>query len=145
MQRFFPQARKYRQLAHTADLGLQVWGRTRAELFENAAEGLVSVITDRRRLRARIHREIEVEAPDMEALLIVWLNHLLYLYDVEAFLGSGFEVASLCGERLTALVWGEPFDPARHIGKSAVKAATYHQLKITRLENGWQARVILDL
>jgi SHS2 domain-containing protein len=139
------QNKKYRQLAHTADLGLRIWGRTLEELFENAAEALVATITDRRRLRARESRKIQVEAPDIEALLIAWLNHLLYLYDVTAFLGRDFEMVSLSEERLTARARGEAFDPDRHIGKTAVKAATYHQLEISRRDHGWQAKVILDL
>jgi SHS2 domain-containing protein len=73
------------------------------------------------------------------------LNQLLYLYDVEAFLGCDFEVVSLNDEHLTARASGERFDPAFHIGKTAVKAATYHQLKISRVSDGWHATVVLDL
>jgi SHS2 domain-containing protein len=136
---------KYRQLPHTADLGLRIWGSSREELFENAAEALMATITDRRRLRLLETREIKVEAYDLEALLVSWLNHLLYLYDVDGFLGRDFEIFSLRAEQLTARARGEFFDPARHIGKTAVKAATYHHLEIFRQDHGWQATVILDL
>lgn len=137
--------RPYRELAHTADLGWRIWGESLAHLFENAAGALTATITDRRRLRCRQSREIAVEAPDQEALLVAWLNHLLYLYDVDGFLGREFQVRYLTPERLEALARGETFDTDRHVGKTAVKAATYHQLQIAPKDGGWQATVILDL
>jgi SHS2 domain-containing protein len=136
---------KYRQLAHTADLGLRIWGGSQEELFENAAAALIATMTDRRRLTPREEREIMVEALDREALLVAWLNHLLYLYDVEGFLGRDFEILTLTEERLTARTRGEIFDPSRHVGKRAVKAATYHHLEISPQGQGWRATVILDL
>jgi SHS2 domain-containing protein len=136
---------KYRQLSHTADLGLRIWGATREELFENAGAALSAVLTDRRRLRRGKSVEILLEAPDPEALLVAWLNRLLYLYDVDAFLGREFQVLELSPQRLAARARGETYDPARHVARTAVKAATYHHLEIARKNGGWQATVILDL
>jgi hypothetical protein len=42
-----------------------------------------------------------VEAPDREALLVAWLNHLLYLYDVDGFLGRDFDILELQDDRLS--------------------------------------------
>ncbi|MBW1992641.1 MAG: archease [Deltaproteobacteria bacterium] len=137
--------RPYRTLSHTADLGLRVRGADLQELYENAAKALVATMTDRRRLRHREDKEITVEASDPEALLVTWLNHLLYLYDVDGFLGRDFHIVELSPERLTAVARGEQFDPGRHPSKTAVKAATYHRLAINRTTDGWRATVILDL
>ncbi len=137
--------RAYRTLSHTADLGLRVWGGSLEELFANAGRALTATMVDLRRLRRRTAREISVEAPDLEALLVAWLNYLLYLYDADGFLGRDFTITTLSAERLRARARGEAFDPARHIGKTAVKAATYHHLEITRVDDGWRATVILDL
>ena len=136
---------KYRQLPHTADLAWRIWGGSLAELFENAAGALISTLTDRRTIRLKETREIRVEASDLEALLVDWLNHLLYLFDVEGFLGRQYRVLSLTPERLQVQVQGETFDPARHPEKTGVKAATYHHLEIVPHNQGWQATVILDL
>ena len=136
---------KYRQLPHTADMAWRIRGESLPELFENAAGALVATMTDRRYLRRREKREIEVEAPDREALLVNWLNRLLYLFEVEGFWGREFQVSSLTDQHLRATAWGERFDPERHPGKTAVKAATYHYLEIVPQGEGWQATVILDL
>ncbi len=136
---------KYRQIAHTADLGLRIWGDSREELFENAGAALTAVLTDRRRLRRQKTAEILLVAPDLEALLVAWLNYLLYLYDVDAFLGREFQVLELTPQRLAAQARGETYDPGRHVSRTAVKAATYHHLEIVKLNGRWRATVILDL
>ncbi len=136
---------KYRQLPHTADLAWRIRGGTLKELFENAAGALVATMTDRRYIRRLEKRAIAVESPDREALLVDWLNHLLYLFDVAGFLGREFQVTTLTDRRLRATAWGERFDPERHPEKTAIKAATYHHLEIVPRGDGWQATVILDL
>ncbi len=140
-----PRGRPYRQLPHTADMAWRIRGATLAELFANAGGALTATLTDRRYLRRTQVRELTVEAPDREALLVDWLNRLLYLFDVEGFLGREFQVVELSPQRLRARVRGEIFDPGRHPEKTGVKAATYHHLEIKRTRGGWQATVILDL
>ena len=140
-----PRHTKYRQMAHTADIAYRIEGDSLAEIYVNAAHALVATMTDRRLLRTRETRVIEVEAPDREALLVSWLNYLLYLYDVDGFWGRFFEILELSEQRLQARARGEIYDPERHVGKTAVKAATYHHLEITPRNHGWQATVIFDL
>ena len=140
-----PRRRPYRQLPHTADLAWRLWGASLPELFENAGRALSATLTDRRYLRRRATREVSLTSVDQEALLVDWLNHLLYLFDVDGFLGRDFQVESLTDERLKARVTGEGFDPARHPERTAVKAATYHQLSIVSVKDGWEATVVLDL
>ena len=136
---------KYRQLPHTADLAWRIRGESLPELFENAAGALVATMTDRRYIKRLEKREIAVESPDREALMVDWLNYLLYLFDVDGFLGREFHITSLTDQRLQAVAWGEGFDPERHPEKTAIKAATYHHLEIGPRGDGWQAMVILDL
>ena len=137
--------RPYRQLPHTADLAWRLWGASLPELFENAGRALSATLTDRRYLRGRTTREVRLTSVDREALLVDWLNYLLYLFDVDGFLGRDFQVGSLTDERLEGRVTGEIFDPARHPERTAVKAATFHQLSIVPVNDGWEATVVLDL
>jgi SHS2 domain-containing protein len=140
-----PRHNQYRQIAHTADIAYRIEGDSLAEIYVNAAHALVATMTDRRLLRTKETRDIEVEAPDREALLIAWLNYLLYLYDVDGFWGREFDILELDDNSLKARARGETYDPERHVGKSSVKAATYHYLEITPRNHGWQATVIFDL
>jgi SHS2 domain-containing protein len=136
---------KYRQMPHTADLAWRIWGDSLPELFENAGRALTATMADLRFIRRREIREVTLESVDREALLVDWLNHLLYLFDVDGFLGRDFQVTSLSPKHLEAQVKGEIFDPERHREKTAVKAATYHHLEIVQEDDRWRATVVLDL
>jgi SHS2 domain-containing protein len=140
-----PGRRPYRQIPHTADLAWRLWGQTLQELFANAGRALSATLTDVRSLRRRESREVSLESSDPEALLVDWLNHLLYLFDIDGFIGRDFTVVSLTPQHLEARVVGEIFEASRHPAKTAVKAATYHHLNIEPSESGWLATVVLDL
>ena len=140
-----PRRRPYRQIPHTADLAWRLWGKNLPELFENAGRALSATLTDIRFVRRGETRQVTLESSDQEALLVDWLNHLLYLFDIDGFLGRDFQVATLTPQHLEAKVEGEIFDVSRHPSKTAVKAATFHKLEIVPATDGWRATVVLDL
>lgn len=135
----------YHLLTHTADLGFRLYGETLAELFMNAGLALYGTITDRRKIKAQDHQEVVVESIDVGALLVDWLNQLLYLFETKGFLGREIQVEEITSTRLTASLRGERFDPERHEFKTGIKAATYHNLEVKPTATGWEATVILDI
>lgn len=135
----------FRSVPHTADIGFKLWGTTLADIFVQGSQALYSLMTDRRRLRGRQTITVEVEAPDQEALLVDWLNHLLYLYETKNFLARKIEILEISTTRLKARLAGEELDPERHILKTGIKAATYHGLAIRSDHGGWEATIIFDL
>lgn len=135
----------FRPLAHTADAAFKLWGATAADIFIQGAQALYGLMTDRRRLRARQVLEVAIAAPDQEALLVDWLNHLLYLYDTKSFLAREIDILEISGTQLKARLRGEALDSKRHILKTGVKAATYYLLSIYRTDAGWQARILFDV
>lgn len=137
--------RPFETFEHTADIGLVARGRTLEEVFTHAAEGLVDMMVDPRGLRDDRRLEVTVSAPDREALLVAWLNELLYLLDTRGLLPRRCRIIQLSETSLTAEVAGETVDPQRHNVRRMVKAATYHGLHLTQTDGQWEARVILDL
>lgn len=142
-----PSARKtiYQEIDHTGDLGMRVFGADLRELFAHAAWGLFDLMTDARRIEPRIRRDVSVEAADLEDLMVRWLGELLYAYDTDRFLTVTAAFHNLEPTRLRATLHGEPFDAARHPIDTEIKAVTYHQIAVERLDAGWQARVIFDI
>ncbi len=136
--------RPFEEIEHTADVGIVVKGSSLEELFENAAAGLMHFLIDPNAGVAREHREVVVEADDLEGLLVAWLNELLVLLNADGFLPVRWTVRELTERRLRADVAGEPVDASRHKFRLDVKAATYHQLQI-RKNSEWQAQVIFDV
>jgi len=137
--------RPWETFEHTADIGLIARGRTVEELFVHAAEGLIDLMVDPGGLRDGVHVQVAVSAPDREALLVAWLNELLYLVDAQGFLPSRYRIAGITHTDLAADLFGETIDPDRHTLRRLVKAATYHGLRIATTDGEWEARVIVDL
>lgn len=140
-----PHPEIYQPLSHTGDLGMLVYGRHLPELFAHAAWAMFDLISDATTIRPLQTRTIDLEAVDLEDLMVRWLGELLYLYDTERFLCCGATCTTLEPTHLTAAVQGEPFDAAHHPIDTEIKAVTYHQIAVEKTTGGWQARVIFDL
>jgi SHS2 domain-containing protein len=132
-------------LDHPADLGIEAFGKTLAEAFEQAAVGLMSIILDLSRIKPKESRRILLRSSDSESLLVRWLGEVLYLYDGEHFVSARFRVNELSLGRLTAEIYGERFDARRHETRMDVKAVTYHQLEVHQDEERSWVRVFLDV
>jgi len=130
---------------HTADIGLVVRGHTLEELFANAADALVDLMVDPSALREDVRMTATVSAADRAALLVRWLNELLYLLDVHRFLPRRCRITELGDTTLAAELFGDTIDRNRHTVRRMVKAATYHGLSLTNANGLWEARLILDL
>jgi len=137
--------KKYETFDHTADLGIRAFGRTRDEVFANAAYALFDLLIGLDKVREELSLEVQLEAADPEDLLVRWLGELLFLCNGEGYLFKKFSFSRLEDTSLTAMARGERFDPSRHEFKMEIKAVTYHQIAIKRVQDRWEARIILDI
>ena len=130
---------------HEADIGVRGTGQTSAQAFEQAAIALTAVITEPETVACRETLSIECEAPDLELLLVDWLNALVYEMATRKMLFRRFQV-ELSGTRLHATACGEPVDVARHQPAAEVKGATYTQLEVCEDQSGqWHAQCVVDV
>ena len=110
---------------------------------------MFEIIADLKTVESRKAIKIELEAPDLEELLVSWLRELLYRWSTEEILFGEFTINFFSTQgkkkRLSAEVRGEKLDPARHQLKTEVKAVTYHELMIQRGAGGWMAQLIFDV
>jgi len=137
-------------LEHTADLYIAAYGRSLEEAFENAAYATFEGMTDLNKVQPKTEDTVKTEGYDEQALLYNWLEALLVKFDITGNLYSRFKIASIektsAGLELKAKIWGEPFNPAKHLSKVGVKAVTYHQMEITKDAKGAvTVRFILDI
>jgi SHS2 domain-containing protein len=139
---------RYQEFEHTADVGVEIYGKTLEELFKNAGYALFELMVDTATIIPNITRIVQLTAADTETLLMNWLRELLYLFSVYQEVYAKFEIVlgvqtSVC--TLEAQIKGEPLDLDAHAFRKEIKAVTYHQFAVTN-ENGiWKARVILDV
>ena len=136
---------RYRSIDHTADLGAFIYGETPEAIFVNAAYTMTAMMLDRPPRQADRRDAINLEAMDRPALLVEFLNELLYRFQVKGLAPVDVRISRLTEAKIKADVGLAPFDADRHGLKTEIKAATYHQLEIIPRENGFRARVIFDV
>ena len=137
----------YKFFDHTADIGVEVTGRTRKELFVNAVSALFDVLMESKTgvESAQQQKQITVEGGDVADLLINFLREFLYLFNGENFVTDGCEIIKFKNKELQARLTGEPFNSKKHLIKTEIKAVTYSGAKVERFKDGWKARIIFDV
>jgi SHS2 domain-containing protein len=137
----------YKFFDHTADIGIEVTGRTAKELFVNAAEALFDVMIENKagEKSGKQHKKIMIEGADAADLLINFLRELLYLFNGEKFIMGRCEIIELSNNELQARLTGELFNSKKHLIKTEIKAVTYSGAKVEKVKAGWRARIIFDV
>ena len=129
----------YRFVDHTAELGVELEAESRPALFQEALLALRELLGDEEAEEAVVF-DVAVEAPDAAALLVAWLEELLYLAETEGLLPERAAGVDVTATALRARVEGRRGAP-----RPLVKAVTYHDLELRRTDRGWRARITLDV
>jgi SHS2 domain-containing protein len=130
-------------LEHTADIGVRARGATLEEVFEQATLGLAEVLGALRPGTGEVVA-VAVTAGDRGALLVDWLNEVLWLHEVRGHAGvAAVRVERVAGDRADGTVTFSSTDPPAE--GTFVKAVTYHRLRVGRGAGGWLAEVYLDV
>ena len=127
-------AMRFKFLEHTADVGIEAYGKNMEEIFENSALGMFEVMTNTKNVSPKVKRSVKIESEDIKSLLYDFLEKLLILRDSEDLIFSKFKVNKIDkGKKysLKAEVWGEKFSPKKHEDRTVVKAITYHRMEIS--------------
>lgn len=139
---------KYEILEHTADLKIKAYGKDLAELFINMALGLASQqITPGQKIEdlkpTGEWEKVEIESADSISLLIDWLNEILYRSDVNEKIYVDFQIESLneSPAKLKTMICGATVQEKN----IEIKAATYHNLEIIKIDSGYEAIVVFDI
>lgn len=130
----------YREIEHTADWALEVWGSDRESLFRQAALGMYHLSGTRLEEAPRETKVIELEADDSESLLVSFLTELLFLGEQE---GIGFDSFDLDFREnsLRATVKGSLISSQ----DKEIKAVTYHHINIQEGIRGFEVTIVFDV
>jgi SHS2 domain-containing protein len=129
------------EVDHTADWSIRVRGATLPELFVNAATGMYSLVADLTSVPPTIERAIEVKGVDAEALLVNWLNELLYHTEMDGEVFCEFAIHSFEPTHLSSTARaGRGGNLKKHI-----KAVTFHNLSIVATGDGYEVTLVFDV
>lgn len=140
--------KKYEYLDHTADAKFLAYGKTLEEAFENAALAMFNVMINTNTISNTQLQDIDLVAEDIDGLLFDWLSEFLFLMDAENLIFGDFKVHAIEQKGgkfyLSATVYGELIDLSRHVFDTEVKAATYNDMQVKNLADGWVLQATVD-
>jgi SHS2 domain-containing protein len=122
---------------------VSVSGVTGEELFRNAALALAGALTDPDSVvPGGLRDRLRVEAPDADALLLRWLEALLFQLRVNRLVPADVRILRLREGApwvLEAEVDGELLDPGRHVLRRPLENARVSGARAARTAGGWAA------
>jgi len=139
---------KFEILEHKADLKIKVFGSSLEELFKNAVLAMASILKkpelEVRSQKPEDREFLKVESLDKETLLIDFLNEILAksqinkkIYKVENIKIKVFQKNAALEAELIGY-------PTEHFDED-IKAATYHNLKISQKDDKFEAVILFDI
>jgi protein archease len=133
----------------TADIAFEATGRDLPELFIAAADAMMNVMIDNLdAIEPRETQQIKLSNDNIEMLLFDFLQELIYFKDAKRLLLRAREVRIEHKDEayvLKATVTGEQLDATRHQQRADVKAVTLHGFSVEQRDDGWKAKVLLDI
>ena len=137
--------KRYEQFPHTADIGVRVYGKSLKDLFGNAAFAMFDILADLEGITNDLTETFDLKANNSEELLIAWLDELLYRFYTKQVILSEFNIGELNGKSLKATAYGRSAKVNRNRLKTEIKAATYADLAIKKIVDGYSVEIIFDV
>jgi SHS2 domain-containing protein len=129
----------YEWIEHTAELQLRIEAASEQDVFLDALAALAELVDDGTP-GPPARNDVELSETDRAALLVAWLEELVFLADTEAFVPERADTLELEPSGLRATIAGRTDRPV-----PLVKAVTYHGLELTQQDGRWVATVVLDV
>ena len=130
----------FEEVSHTADWSARIWAKDLPSLFVEAARAMNSLSGTITGNGPRVKRVFEAEAPDAESLLVIFLSELLYCQEQE---NLAFDVFDL--RVATQWLKVEMEGAQMATSEKAIKAVTYHNLKIEKTKEGLETTIVFDV
>ncbi len=130
---------------HEADIGIRGIAPTLEQAFEQAAIAMTAAVTNIDSVSASKVISIYCEAPDIELLLVSWINELVYEMSTQGVLFNRFEVV-INDDTLSAIAYGEAVDRQKHQPAVEIKGATLTDLRVyQQTDDVWVAQCVIDV
>lgn len=147
----------YRILEHKSDLAIWAKGKNLVDLFTNLAYGMYQAMIGKRIENCKLQisnctrlvdgeprrklQNFSVEGETKEDLLVNFLNELIFFTDKNKLAIGALKIEKISSRALSAKISATPlFRP-----KLEIKAATYHDLKIKKVDNHFETTVLFDI
>jgi len=132
-----------------ADVAFEASGRNLNELFEFCALAVSNtMIKNMKSISKKVKKEVNLEADNIEMLLNIFLQQIIFYKDAEQLLFGKFDV-TIKGKNgkyiLKSRFYGEKINPKKHELLVDVKSVTWHLFSVKKSGKKWMATVVLDI
>ena len=128
---------------HDADIGIIGRGNSLEECFVDAAKTMLSLMTDLSTVHPKIAVTIEFEESDVELAFVTRLNLLIAKAQADNLILATFKIHKV-GDRWKGEAHGETWRDDIEPGIE-VKGATLTMLSVKQVNDGWEARCVVDV
>ncbi len=130
-----------------SDAGFVAFGETINELFENCATALLSLIAKIKEIKKQREIKIRLENESVEGLLYDFLSTLISESEINELFFSKVKVQITKNEKRKFLLRAEAYGENQNQkkGLNLVKAITLHDFSINKKNNGYSAKIFVDL
>lgn len=139
----------YKYLEHAADMGIYGEGKNYQEAFAETAKAMFNLMVKLEQLKPLKSIKIKVQAPDINGLLIEWLNQLIAEKDINNLYFSDFKITKLQkveeGLELIGEARGQEIDPEKVQVNVEVKGATFYGLECGRKDKTFYCQCVVDI
>jgi SHS2 domain-containing protein len=128
------------EIEHMADCAIRVWAPDLTSLFVEAARGMNHVAGARIGTGPRVERGLVIEAADTEGLLVSFLTELIFAQESDKL---GFDVFRIrvSDRKATGMLVGARLETLAR----PIKAATYHNLGMSRSAGSYETQIVFDV
>jgi SHS2 domain-containing protein len=138
----------YKFLEHTADALFLAEAENLSQLFEQCGLAVEEVMINLSEVEHKEELTITGDDKNIEHLLFDFLDDLVFYKDSEQLIFNKFECKVEKKEDkyfLTCVAHGEKINSEKHEQKVDIKAITMHMFKVEETDDGWKAKVLVDI
>lgn len=138
----------FKFIEHTADIAVDLMATTIEELFICAANAWKSAIYEGDELKSVEIKNVELKADTIEELLVGFLSEVNYFLLTKKWFCisvSSLLIKQNTEFQLRAELKGVNVKEKTIELNEEIKAVTYHQLKIEKIENEFRTRIVFDI
>lgn len=142
-------ASEFKFIDHPADIAIEISGSNYKELFLAAVNGLVnSLLEPAKSTREKTEKKFSLEEDSVEELLVSYLAELNYFFESKKIFPLEVNLIQIKKTdkafRLTTNIVFGSITAEDHI-KSEIKAVTFHQLDVKKINNVYKTIIVLDI
>ncbi len=130
----------FEEISHTADWSVRVWAQDLPSLFAESARAMNALAGTVTGPGPRVKRTFKSEGPDVESLLVAFLSELVYYQEQQNLAFDTFDT-QLSDKQISTNMEGTLITSI----DKAIKAVTYHNLKVEETARGVEVVIVFDV